>query len=54
MKYIINILAIAFLGFPALVLGYLYEVITDSFSTGRFICSKHTDAATEKFCNNHD
>lgn len=49
MKYLINILATVAVGWPALVLGYLWAAFASGFSTGGFLHQRHKDAAIAKF-----
>lgn len=49
MKYLINFLAIVFVSWPALVVGYAFEAAKDGFKIGRNICKKHGDDLLERF-----
>ena len=49
MKYVISIMAMTLFGWPALIVGYVWETIVSGFKAGTFICEIHADAAIDKF-----
>ncbi len=49
MKYVINIVAIGLFGWPALIVGYVWQTIVSGFETGTFIYERHEAAAIDKF-----
>lgn len=51
MKYLINLLVIIAVGWPALIVGYVFEAIKDGFKVGRHVCKVHSDASVKKFCD---
>jgi hypothetical protein len=49
MKYVINIMAVVIFGWPALIVGYVWQTIVSGFETGTFIYERHEAAAIDKF-----
>jgi hypothetical protein len=49
MKYVINIMAVVLFGWPALIVGYIWQAIVSGFETGTFIYERHEAAAIDKF-----
>ena len=49
MKYVFNILAVTFIGWPSAVAGYLWSAASSGWSTGCFLYQRHEDAAILKF-----
>jgi hypothetical protein len=49
MKYVINIMAVVLFGWPALIVGYIWQAIVSGFETGTFIYERHEVAAIDKF-----
>ena len=49
MKYVFNILAVTFIGWPSAVAGYLWSAASSGWSTGCFLYQRHEDAAIRKF-----
>lgn len=49
MKYVINIVAMTLFGWPALIVGYVWQTIVSGFETGTFIYERHEAAAIDKF-----
>ena len=49
MKYVLNILAVTFIGWPSAVVGYLWSAASSGWSTGCFLYQRHEDAAIRKF-----
>ena len=49
MKYVFNILAVIFIGWPSVVAGYLWSAASSGWSTGCFLYQRHEDAAIRKF-----
>ena len=49
MKYVFNILAVTFIGWPSAVAGYLWSAASSGWSTGCFLYQRHEDAAVRKF-----
>ncbi len=49
MKYIINAIVVVLVGFPALVLGYLWRQLQIGFDLGGSVYDQHEQACMEKF-----
>lgn len=49
MGILLNVLAVVFLGWPALVVGYLVAAIKNGYLVGVHIYGKHEDEALHKF-----
>lgn len=49
MKYMVNLLAVTFIGWPAVIVGYLWSAAASGWSTGAFLYERHEAAAIKKF-----
>jgi len=49
MKYVINIMAVVMFGWPALIVGYIWQTIVSGFETGEYFYEKHEAASINKF-----
>jgi len=49
MKYVINMVAVVLIGWPALIVGYIWKLIVSGFEAGTCIFEKHQAAAIDKF-----
>ena len=49
MKYVCSVFAIAFIGWPFLLAGYLWSAASSGWSVGRLLYQRHEDAAISKF-----
>lgn len=56
MKYLLNILSVVFVGWPAVVAGYVFYTVKHGFIIGYCEADRHEAAAIQKFCkrNRHD
>lgn len=51
MKYVFNILATVFVGWPSVAAGYLWSAASFGWSAGCFLYQHHGDAAARKLDN---
>jgi hypothetical protein len=51
MKYVFSCLSVTFVGYPTLVLSYLWSAAKSGWSLGAFLYQRHEDAAIAKFVN---
>jgi hypothetical protein len=49
MKHAINVLALVFVGYPCLAVGYVVAAAVSGFRTGAYFYDKHEDAAIKRF-----
>jgi hypothetical protein len=49
MKYVVHMLVMELFGYPALVVGYVWNEIVSGFSVGMRLCDEHEAAAIDKF-----
>jgi hypothetical protein len=49
MKLLIHFLAFFFLGWPALIAGYLWACVTSGWTTGKHMHDRHEDAAIKRW-----
>ena len=49
MKLLLNVLSVVFLGWPALIVGYVVAAIKSGYLTGAFLYYKAEEEAMDKF-----